>query len=214
MRISANAIKKLYAWIYIWPAMLMYPLTPKRHRENLKMDMRRIVGDRVDKNLCLALYELLVAGGEFRNIYYMRIGQLSKLIKWYLKGQTLCGLNTLRQYVGGGIYIQHGWSMVLDAESVGENLWINQLVTVGFKGDGHPRIGNNVRIGTGAVILGKITIGDNVNIGANAIVVEDVPANCTVCSPKAQIVKLNGEKVGPIDLRDYNSGLYQPGAKK
>lgn len=38
-------------------------------------------------------------------------------------------------------------------------------------------------------MLGDIVIGDNVNIGANAIVVEDVPSNCTICSPKAQIVK-------------------------
>lgn len=51
------------------------------------------------------------------------------------------------------------------------------------------QVRDNVRIGTGAVVLGGITIGDNVNIGANAIIVEDVPSNCTVCSPKATIVK-------------------------
>lgn len=83
--------------------------------------------------------------------------------------------------------------MVLDAESVGENLWINQNVTVGYKGNGHPKIGNNVRIGTGAVVLGGITIGNNVNIGANAIVVDDVPDNCTVCSPKASIVRYHND---------------------
>lgn len=91
--------------------------------------------------------------------------------------------------IEGGIFIEHGWAMVLDAEQVGENLWINQCVTVGYGRGGHPRIGNNVRIGTGAVVLGGITIGNNVNIGANAIVVNDVPSNCTVCSPKATIVK-------------------------
>lgn len=47
--------------------------------------------------------------------------------------------------------------------------------------------------GTGAVVLGGILIGDNVNIGANAIVVEDVPSNCTICSPKAQIVKYHNK---------------------
>jgi len=78
---------------------------------------------------------------------------------------------------------------VIDAASVGENLWINQNVTIGYGGNGHPTIGNNARIGSGAVIIGNITIGDNVNIGANAIVVDDVPANTTVCSPKVVIVK-------------------------
>ena len=56
--------------------------------------------------------------------------------------------------------------------------------------------------------LGDIKIGNNVNIGANAIVVNDVPDGCTVCSPKAVIVKrfeglnqngVQGEKAnGPL----------------
>lgn len=85
--------------------------------------------------------------------------------------------------------MQHGWTCVVDAETVGENLWINQNVTIGHQGKGHPTIGDNVRIGSGAVLLGDIKIGNNVNIGANAIVVTDVPDNCTVCSPKAVVIK-------------------------
>ncbi len=41
---------------------------------------------------------------------------------------------------------------------------------------GVPRIGNNVRIGSGAKVMGGITVGDNVSIGANAVVLHDVPA--------------------------------------
>ena len=66
---------------------------------------------------------------------------------------------------------------------------------MGWRDDGCPVIGDNVRIGTGAVVLGKITIGDNVNIGANAIIVKDVPSNTTVVSPAAFIVKRDGVKV-------------------
>ena len=40
-----------------------------------------------------------------------------------------------------------------------------------------PVIGNNVDVGTGAKLLGRITIGDNVLIGANAVVVRDVPSD-------------------------------------
>lgn len=191
-----HKIKLCYYWIFVWPALLCYYFTPKCHQENLKKDMRRIMGAKVDKHFLWTLYNLFVAGKEFRNIYYMRIGQLSKLFYWWLPGQTLCGINnTKRDKIGGGVFIQHGWSMVLDAESVGENLWINQNVTVGYRGKGHPSIGNNVRIGAGAVVLGPIKIGDNVNIGANAIVIEDIPDDCTVvCSP-AHIVKKNGIKV-------------------
>lgn len=191
-----HQIKLCYYWIFVWPALLCYFITPKHHQENLKMDIRRIIGDKFDKNFLWSLYSLFVQGGCFRDIYYMRIGQLCKLFKWWLPGETLCGIYaTKRNFIGGGIYIQHGYSMVLDAEKVGENLWINQNVTVGYRGNGHPTIGNNVRIGTGAVILGPIKIGNNVNIGANAIVVKDVPDNCTVVSPPAYIIKKNGEKV-------------------
>ena len=40
-----------------------------------------------------------------------------------------------------------------------------------------PVIGNNVDIGAGAKLIGRITIGDNVIIGANAVVTKSVPPN-------------------------------------
>ena len=43
-----------------------------------------------------------------------------------------------------------------------------------------PQIGNNVMIGSGAVILGNIKIGDNSIIGANAVVTRDVPSGSLV----------------------------------
>lgn len=103
--------------------------------------------------------------------------------------------------LGGGVFVQHGYCTDLSAESVGEGLWINQKVTVGWNKDGCPTIGKNVRIGVGAVIIGKITIGDNVNIGANAIVTHNVPSNCTVCPAESNIIKLNGKRVD-ISLKE------------
>lgn len=126
---------------------------------------------------------------EFRSVFYMRVEIISKLLSIVWAPRELLFIHTRSSNIGGGLFVQHGYSTVIEAESVGENLWINQNVTIGYRGNGHPTIGNNVRIGTGAVVLGGILIGDNVNIGANAIVVEDIPSNCTVCSPKAQIVK-------------------------
>ena len=51
-----------------------------------------------------------------------------------------------------------------------------------------PILGDNVSIGAGAKLIGKIRIGNNVKIGANAIVVEDVPDGATVVAPKARII--------------------------
>ena len=80
--------------------------------------------------------------------------------------------------IGGGLFIQHGFSTYIAAESIGENCWINQQVTVGYRDNTRPPIiGNNVTITCGAKVLGPITIGDNVTIGANAVVVKDLPSD-------------------------------------
>lgn len=44
----------------------------------------------------------------------------------------------------------------------------------------HPKIKNNVIIGSSSLIIGPITIGNNVIIGAGSIVTKDVPDNTTV----------------------------------
>lgn len=51
-----------------------------------------------------------------------------------------------------------------------------------------PVIGNNVLIGTGAVVIGNIHVGDNAIIGANAVVITDVPDNMCAFGVPAKIV--------------------------
>lgn len=70
---------------------------------------------------------------------------------------------------------------------------IFQGVTIGLKKNlgEYPTIGDNVQIGAGAKILGKITIGDNVRIGANAVVLTDVPSNCIAVGIPAKIKKIS-----------------------
>jgi serine O-acetyltransferase len=91
--------------------------------------------------------------------------------------------------IGAGLFIQHGHGTYVSAEEIGENCWINQLVTVGYSNDtDHPTIGNNVTIQTGATVIGKVRIGDNSKIGANSLVISDVPPNVTVMGVPAHIV--------------------------
>lgn len=49
-------------------------------------------------------------------------------------------------------------------------------------------IGNNCYIGTEATILGDIKIGNNVTIAAGAVVVKDVPDNSVVAGNPAKII--------------------------
>lgn len=83
--------------------------------------------------------------------------------------------------VGKNFVIDHfGGIVVSGYAKFGDNCRIRNGVVVGLA---HvhdpcaPVIGNNVNIGAGAKVLGRITIGDNVDIGANAVVVRDVPAD-------------------------------------
>ena len=62
---------------------------------------------------------------------------------------------------------------------------------------GAPKIGNNVLIGAGAVLLGDISIGEHAQIGANAVVTHDVPAYTVAVGVPARVVK-------KIENRDEN----------
>lgn len=50
-------------------------------------------------------------------------------------------------------------------------------------------IGDNVQIGTGAIILANVKIGNNVIIGAGSVVNKDIEDNCVVAGVPAKIIK-------------------------
>ena len=61
-------------------------------------------------------------------------------------------------------------------------------MTIGNRKPGKIKIGNRVRIGAGAIILGPIQIGDDARIAAGAIVIDDVPSKASVIPEKSRIV--------------------------
>jgi len=83
--------------------------------------------------------------------------------------------------IGEGFIIDHHGGIVVSGYArFGANCRLRPGVVIGLARVDDPVapvIGNNVDIGAGAKILGRITIGDNVLVGANAVVVRDVPAN-------------------------------------
>jgi serine O-acetyltransferase len=175
---------------------IAYLLLFGKDKENLIFDIEAFYRVEIQKKIKSyygAFYRLMVSYPAFRNVFYHRLGRTSFLFDWTLRRRNTLEINTNK--IGGGIYIQQGTSTIITAQKIGDNFWVNQNVTVGWQGPGCPIIGNNVRIGTGAVVLGPITIGDNVRIGANATVLKDVPSNTTVVSPMAHICRRDGKKV-------------------
>lgn len=176
-------------------ATLLYKRCPRRHLidEDIShwKEISRLEGD----NLRLLKY-FLKERQEFRSLFYYRIGNIrvvSKFLKWVLP--PMPNLYIWTPQIGGGLYIQHGFSTVLAAKSIGKHCFVNQQVTVGYKGNLAPEIGNNVKITSGAKILGGVKIGNNVVIGANAVVVKDIPDNAVAVGVPARIISIDGKRI-------------------
>lgn len=60
------------------------------------------------------------------------------------------------------------------------------------------KIGNNVYIGTGSIILPGVTIGDNVIIGAGSVVTKDIPSNTVFAGIPARFIK---------SIEEYKDGI-------
>lgn len=98
--------------------------------------------------------------------------------------------------IGKRLFIDHGFGVVIgETAIIGDNVTIYHGVTLGGtgkeKGKRHPTIENNVMIGASAKVLGNIIIGENSKIGAGAIVLNDIPKNVTAVGIPAKVVKTN-----------------------
>ncbi len=104
--------------------------------------------------------------------------------------------------IGPGLYIGHFGGITISRDAViGSNCNISQNVTIGVAGTGAgrgvPTIGDNVYIGPGARIFGKIRVGSNVQIGANAVVHADIPDDAdVVLDPGFHILSFSGKGAG------------------
>jgi serine O-acetyltransferase len=105
--------------------------------------------------------------------------------------------------IGAGLYIGHFGGITISPQArIGRYCTISQNITIGLSGTGDrrgvPTIGDNVFIGPGARIFGKIKVGDNVKIGANAVVYKDIPDKAiVVLDPGFKIISYDGNQ--PIE---------------
>ena len=145
----------------------------------------------------------------FRFTYFLRMvnkskkhtpkGLISRLILRWLRLRYGFQINA-KAKIGKGFYIGHFGTILMGENAIiGTNCNIAHNVTIGnalvgkFKGE--PTIGDNVWIGTGSVIVGKINIGSNVLIAPNAFVNFNVPSNSTVIGNPAKIIKMDKNPV-------------------
>ena len=116
------------------------------------------------------------------------------------------GRNT---HLGNNVYANFNLTLVDDTDIyIGDAVMIGPNVTIATAG--HPvdpelrrkvaqfnipvRIGNNVWIGAGAVILPGVTIGDDSVIGAGSIVTKDIPAGVVAVGNPCRVLRPIGER--------------------
>ncbi len=103
--------------------------------------------------------------------------------------------------IGQGFFIDHGSGVVIgETAAIGDNCVLFHNVTLGGTGKHigkrHPTVGNDVFIGTGAILLGPLNVGNHVRIGANTFLyMVDIPDNATVVGTPGYITRLDGKAV-------------------
>lgn len=133
-------------------------------------------------------YELLI-NRYFRTLFYFRNpGIFSKILRVFYRKHPSFTID-VHSKLGAGVRLAHPYATIINAIKIGENLYINHLVTIGEIDGRKPSIGDNVQIHANATIIGDITIGNNAVIGAGAVVTKDVPENAVVAGNPAKVIK-------------------------
>ena len=137
------------------------------------------------------LTHMLLVNSYFRTLFYFRTaGFFSKVLRvFYPKHPSF--VIDVHTAIGGGLQLAHPYSTILNAVSIGSEVYVNHLVTVGEKNGQRPIIGNGVQLHAGCIVIGGITLGDGVVVGAGAVVTKDVPAHAVVVGNPARILEKN-----------------------
>ena len=129
------------------------------------------------------------------------------------------GRNT---HLGSNVYANFNLTLVDDTDIyIGDSVMIGPNVTIATAG--HPvdpelrrkvaqfnipvRIGNNVWIGAGAVILPGVTIGDDSVIGAGSVVTKDIPAGVVAVGNPYRVLRPIGDRDREFYYKDRKVDL-------
>ncbi len=121
-------------------------------------------------------------------------------------------------HFGNNVYANFNLTLVDDTDIyIGDNVMFGPNVVVATAG--HPidpslrrkvaqfnipvRIGSNVWIGAGAILLPGVEIGDNSVIGAGSVVTKNIPANVVAVGNPCRVLR----EIGPRDREFYYKDL-------
>lgn len=124
-------------------------------------------------------------------LYKARLFLLARLISHFARFLTGIEIHPGAS-IGRRFFIDHGMGVVIgETAEIGDDVLIYKGVVLGGtsleKKKRHPTLGNNVVVGSNAIVLGAINLGNNSRIGAGSVVIHDVPAGATAVGVPARV---------------------------
>ena len=193
----------------------------REYRYLVRSDLYRI-SDRVDSR---TLFKHVTRGSAFKFNFWMRTCRYTKgspLLNYFFYQPFARRMFIHYTYkfgisipfetqIGSGFYIGHFGGIVVNEECViGKNCNISHGVTLGVVNRGErqgcPTIGDNVYIGPGAKVVGRINVGNFAAIGANSVVTKDVPDYGVVVGIPGRVISEEGS-TGYVNRTDYEGKI-------
>ena len=185
---------------------------------NVAADAYRVTG----KTRLASTVALAIGNRNFRPVLTLRLCQWARR-RFRLLSPTFRLLHRLTQGLAGldlpstidagpGLLIIHGWGLVVNYRAkLGANVTLFNGVVIGQKDTitasgrevRYPTIGNNVWIGSHAIVVG-VNVGDGAIVGPGSVVTHDVPDCCVVVGNPAKVLRRNALPDVP---NQWNTGI-------
>lgn len=153
--------------------------------------------------LCYPGFHAILLHRLAHKFYRARVPLVPRVISQFSRFLTGIEIHPGAQ-IGRRFFIDHGSGVVIgETTEIGDDCLLYQGVTLGGtgneKGKRHPTLGDRVVVGTGAKVLGSIRIGNDVKIGAGSVVVHPVPDGSTVVGIPGRVVRTRREAAGLLE---------------
>ena len=193
-----SVAKRLVAIINYWRTLPVFLCALfSKQKDLIKMDVARWNEiNQIKLNMFESLNWYMTYKKEFRNLIQHRLKNPSRSVMCMVHyaiarilWKPMESLYIYTEDIGGGLYIQHGFSTIITAKKIGKNCRIYQQVTIGYKGgECPPVLEDNVSVTCGAKVLGDITMHTGSLAAAGSVVLKDVPENAIVAGVPAKII--------------------------